>query len=163
MAREGWIRRICETGFNAGHSAVTFLSSNPNAELYSFDYLGHGYSLAAREAVSALFPGRLRVIGGDSAATVPAFAAEHPDHRCDFISVDGGHSYELATADLRNFARMAAERNLVVIDDVECAEHYCEGPKRAWEDVKREGLVREMACYPLDFGKRGFCIGRYEV
>ncbi|KAI9018364.1 hypothetical protein DFJ74DRAFT_708559 [Hyaloraphidium curvatum] len=163
LARERWIRRVCETGFNAGHSAVNFLSSNPDVHLYAFDLLGHNYSQAALEAVSALFPGRLHVTGGDSSVTLPAFAAEHGGGLCDFVSVDGGHWYEAAISDLRNFRKMAAPRNLVVIDDVACGQNYCEGPKLAWEQAKREGLIRELECYSLESGNRGFCIGRYIV
>ena len=52
---------------------------------------------------------------GDSTQTVPEFARAHPDHRCDFIYVDGGHTM----ADLLNLAAMADVEtgNVIMFDD----------------------------------------------
>jgi hypothetical protein len=37
LAKKSNISNICETGFNAGHSAITFLWANPQAHYYGFD------------------------------------------------------------------------------------------------------------------------------
>ena len=61
----------------------------------------------------AVFPGRLQVIVGDSAATVPAFAmAEETAGRdprvCGVVFVDGDHSEEGAYADITNLQALAS-------------------------------------------------------
>ena len=61
------------------------------------------------------FSSRFFVHFGDSTQTVPEFARAHPDHRCDFIYVDGGHTM----ADLLNLAAMADVEtgNVIMFDD----------------------------------------------
>lgn len=50
---------------------------------------------------------RLTVVKGSSLETVPEFAAENPDVKCDLISVDGGHTYDIALKDLENMHLLA--------------------------------------------------------
>jgi hypothetical protein len=42
------IRTVAEVGFNAGHSAVTFLLARPYTVVVSFDSLIHPYSMTVR-------------------------------------------------------------------------------------------------------------------
>jgi len=119
------IRTICETGFNAGHSTALWLTAAPNAHVYSFDLGTHEYFVQAREFINTKFPGRLTVTAGDSSQTVPKFFAEHPEIKCDIISVDGGHSYEIAMADINSFAVAAKECTVLFIDDTNCEPGYC--------------------------------------
>ena len=37
LASQPWVHPVCETSFNAGHSAFNFLTSNPKVVLQSFD------------------------------------------------------------------------------------------------------------------------------
>ncbi|CAN0398196.1 unnamed protein product, partial [Scytosiphon promiscuus] len=64
-------------------------------------------------APQAVFPGRLYLVVGDSAVTVPAYAAEarldgQDPRACDVVFVDGNHSEEGTYADLVNFQAIAS-------------------------------------------------------
>ena len=50
---------------------------------------------------------RLTVVKGSSLETVPEFAADNPDVKCDLISVDGGHTYDVALKDRENMHLLA--------------------------------------------------------
>mmetsp|Transcript_5885 Transcript_5885/g.17669 ORF Transcript_5885/g.17669 Transcript_5885/m.17669 type:complete len:193 (+) Transcript_5885:279-857(+) len=69
---------ICEIGFNAGHSASTFLSAAPNATYYGFDSMDHSYTPNSYSFLSNVFPGRTSMVWGDSIKTVPEFQRTHP-------------------------------------------------------------------------------------
>ena len=51
------IQNICEIGFNAGHSALNWLSSHPTAHVTAFDLGQHQYSAHAVNFLSQYFPG----------------------------------------------------------------------------------------------------------
>lgn len=77
------IRNVCETGFNAGHSAATWLGANPIAHLWSFDLWNHGdaYAKGQYEYLNRLFPSRITITKGDSTQTIPKFFSEPVDDR----------------------------------------------------------------------------------
>ena len=113
---------VCETGFNVGHSAITFMSALPaSASYFGFD-LGQLRGLT-RDAVGLLntsfFPSRVRVAFGKSKRTLPAFVEEQPTLRCDVISIDGDHSDEGMAADWGSLKQLAHSRSLIFTD--ECA------------------------------------------
>ena len=118
LAKAGFVKTVCETGFNAGHSALLFLSTKADIHVYSFDLGSHSYGQPMAALLQKTFPGRLNVTWGDSKVTVPAFAKSHPDIKCDIIIVDGGHNYREAKADLRNLRALAGKNyNILIIDD----------------------------------------------
>lgn len=113
---------VCETGFNVGHSAVTFLSALPDsAQYFGFD-LGQLRRLTWEAAAllnTSFFPGRVHLKYGDSAVTLPQFVRDHPvPFRCDVISIDGHHSTKYMMSDWRAFRQMAHEGSLVFVDDI---------------------------------------------
>jgi hypothetical protein len=129
---------ICEVGFNAGHSASSFLFGSPGARYVGFD-LGHmpspvrpdsiehgkhNYTTACLSLLRAQFaddilPGnntaspelsrKINLVVGDSTQTVPAFAKKHPKFRCDLIHVDGGHFGNIPIWDMKNMAMLSRE------------------------------------------------------
>lgn len=139
---------ICETGFNAGHSALRFLAQS-KATVYEFDLCEHPYSQPAAAYLDGKYPGRLHLTCGDSRTTLPAFRASYPDIRCDLIIVDGGHSFEVATSDLSNLAKMASENALVSVDDTPCSASWCDGPNRAWAEFVAKGCIANESKNPL--------------
>ena len=141
---------------------MTFLSASPRLKMISFDLATHRYASAARDALRSLFPDRIEIINGDSRDTIPAFAKERGE-QCDLLSVDGGHGYDVAVADLANFRALASDRNLVLMDDVACGSHFCKEPQKAWDEAKKRGWVDELGCFPTPDGLRGFCVGRYRT
>jgi len=133
-------KKYCETGFNAGHSALVWLSES-DAQVYEFDLGSHAYGASAESFLQEQFPNRLNVTWGDSTETIPEFSRAHPDIKCDVVVVDGGHSNVVAKADLMNFAKMAAPGHLLVIDDTPCDGGACPGPREEWKALLDEGCV----------------------
>jgi len=128
--------KIAETGFGVGRSAWAFLENNPTCTVTSFDSLltdnGHhddntkAITLAA-EIIAEHFPKRHQLIIGDSKETVP----QNQDD-WDLVFVDGGHDYETAIADLRNFA---SPGRIVVMDDTVYGPVWAEGVVKAWAEA----------------------------
>lgn len=164
MASLPSIRRICETGFNLGHSSFNFLTANPDAVIHSFDLGEHKYAHKMATVISVMFPGRFFVHFGDSRITIPAFVRANPQFQCDMIYVDGGHTYDVARADLLNLAVIANTNidNIIVFDDYPTLKAFSRPFGWAWEDLRRWGIVSEaMRCSFSDKQfQRGFVIGQ---
>ena len=163
MVRMPFVRTVCETGFNAGHSTFTWLSENPHVRVYSFDIGTHKYSRPMAELLSSMFAGRLTLTWGDSKKTLPRFQQQNPDVRCDLIIVDGGHSFEVAQADVNNFRRMANRKNILVLDDYPTPDYDKQlGP--VWEGGKKNKTIKEnFRCNYRRFLpiSHGFTVGQY--
>ena len=171
LARMSNVRRICEIGFNGGHSASLWLWANPEAEIVMFDIWDHDYAplgeqfLLSEEARSLGIvnaASRLHIIKGNSLRTVTQFAAESPKTKCDLLSVDGGHSYNVSLADITHMHNLANPRfNTMLVDDTQCAAHYC--VDAALEEHQRRGTLRKLlstSMAPHD-GSRGISVGTY--
>mmetsp|Transcript_41934 Transcript_41934/g.115658 ORF Transcript_41934/g.115658 Transcript_41934/m.115658 type:complete len:574 (-) Transcript_41934:54-1775(-) len=160
LASHPAVETICEIGFNGGHGTLRWLHSS-KAKVYSFDLGEHDYSRPAASWLQARFPGRLTVTWGDSVETLPEFHARHPDVECDLVFVDGGHSYEVALADLKNFAAMAnPRRHRILMDDT-----HLSGPDGAWRTLLDAGnateLGRSSGSFVEGVGSYGFVIGNF--
>lgn len=158
-AADDSVKTICETGFNAGHSAARFLSQS-KARVYEFDLGDHDYAKTAEAFLTDKFPGRLKVTWGDSTQTLPQFHKENPDIKCDIVIVDGGHLLPVALADLKNFAPMASPRHVLAIDDTPCQEDFCKGPSASWQGLLQQGCIEETGSVSMG-ASRGFKYGRY--
>lgn len=162
LAAQPRVRHVCETGFNLGHSSFNLLTANRRVVVHSFDLGNHEYAHVMAEFMSKQFPGRFFIHFGDSTKTVPEFIRSNPDYRCDLLYVDGGHTYDVALADMMNFASVANVENgaVIVFDDYPSVLFNLKFGV-AWEDIRRWGYVEEsMRCfYPPD-NLRGFTIGR---
>jgi hypothetical protein len=113
------IKTICEIGFNAGHSTIGWLVNNPNAQVLMFDLWGHNYADTAEAFIrnqSHLHPDRMRIIKGSSTATVPVFHHANPGFHCDIISIDGGHTYDIAIVPVFHHANLGFHCDLISID-----------------------------------------------
>ena len=109
-------KHIMEIGFNAGHSCLLFLLSNPTSKIVLFDINQHEYTKPCFEYLNNEFPNRMTFIAGDSIETVPKFAQEYPYLKFDLIHIDGGHYLDIVEQDLKN-ARLVAGNNHVIISD----------------------------------------------
>lgn len=152
VAKQSWIKTVCEIGFAAGHSTIIYLESNPNIKVYSFDDFGKphiaNYSL---NYITARYPGRLLLTKGDSTQTVPQFARQNPHIKCDLISVDGAHDGQYPWKDLVNMRKMAASRNVVLADDyleVKDLPHpnvkYFKAVNDAWQKAGEVEMIRTI-------------------
>lgn len=141
-----------EIGFNAGHSADTFLRYNPDLRLTSFDLGDHPYVRTAKEYIDKTYPNRHTLILGNSTETVPLFSGKF-----DLIFIDGGHDYETAKADISNCMKLADKDTLVIIDDTiytrKWEAQWTIDPTRAWVDRLCHGTIRGL-------GRSEYCPGR---
>jgi hypothetical protein len=145
--------RVVQTGLGLGWSAWAFLAGNASCSLVSFDL---GCHLAIGQVTAVLdreFPGRHALIVGDSKISVPRNA--HRFEGATIAFVDGGHDYETATADLRNFAKAG---RVVVIDDYVEAP-WAAGVARAWDEAVDRELIEETGVYRD--GAHGWAAGVY--
>ena len=136
---------IMEIGFNAGHSANTFLSHSL-AHLTSFDLNVRDSVSYAKEYIDKKYPGRHALILGDSTETIPKFIEENPTCKFDLIFIDGGHTFEIAMADLENCKKLAHDKTIVVVDDVvlrlDLQMEWSMGPSKAWAEAIMHQMVR---------------------
>ena len=161
-------KTFCETGFQAGHSALAILRAHPAAIVHSFD-LDHPSKRIVAECLNATWGGRLHMHWGDSRQTLP----KAPAIRCDTVFVDGGHEDDIPELDLFNFRRLATLNTTLIVDDVNCERvDYCTTPHRALADAERRGEVAiehrfaakvDLAAFRPGFDSytRGFSVGGF--
>lgn len=156
---------ICQTGFNYGTSAYAFLCST-KARLISWDLGEHPYVEVADRLLQADFPDRHQLVLGDSRKTLQAAALGsgplQREERCDAIFVDGGHDEKVTTADLENFAKLAAPGALLVVDDCHSDWQGFSSVNAAFTDFVKKGKATEISVLGPKFAfHRSVCVARY--
>lgn len=138
---------VMEIGFNAGNSAEVFLQNNKNLTLTSFDIGEHQYVTVAKSYIDEKYPGRHTLILGDSTVTVSAFSKNN-DTKFDVIFIDGGHSYDVAKADMENCFKLSNKDTVVIFDDVvdivSMQDSWNIGPTKVWNEFKKENRIIEI-------------------
>ena len=156
------IKRVMEIGFNGGHSAELFLSSNPNVELVSFDIGHHDYLKHGKEFIDNKFPNRHTLIIGNSLQSVPEYS--NTEKPFDVIFIDGGHDYPIAYGDILNCKNLAHTDTIVIMDDTIKNQNWLRGwnygPNRAWADCITNKIIEEIGSEDYEPG-RGHSWGRY--
>jgi len=146
IARVTEARTIVEIGFNVGFSSIAFLESGPDVTVVSFELdRRHGVELA-KQFVDERYPGRHELIIGNSVETVPAYA-ESKAGTFDLAFVDGGHEYEVATADIRNTCRLVRPGGIVVVDDLTPWYTWGAGPSQAWQEAIDDNLIDPLESF----------------
>jgi len=131
---------LCVTGFNAGHSSFNYLTARRDIHVNSFDIGSHAYTRPMISYLQRKFPGRLNVTLGDSRTTLLQYLQSTRPLTCDMILVDGGHSVEVALADIRNFALLTSQsHNVMIVDDMHETTVVA-----AWKIALRSGIVQEI-------------------
>ena len=159
------IINVMEIGFNAGHSAELFLSSNKNINLVSFD-IGAGECVnLGKKFIDTTYPGRHTLIIGDSLNTIPKYIKEE-NKKFDIIFIDGGHDYNVAKSDLFNCKELAHNKTIVILDDTmnnnDWIRYWNKGPNRAWKEAKEMNIIKEIDS--IDFNKKhGISWGYYNL
>ncbi len=162
LAKLTFVKQICEIGFNAGHSAFTWLSANNKTNLLSFDLGIHKYVRPMVKYIKQKFKDRLKIYYGHSGMSVP-FASKEFRHKCDLLIIDGGHDFNTAKLDLLQMKFLAnTKHNLIILDDFP-AERNKDSVGKAWIEVIQEGLIRSLLECALDSDgqSRGLSIGTY--
>jgi hypothetical protein len=151
------VETVCEIGFNAGHSMMNALLAREGIQVLSFDLGEHWdtYSKFSYQLFQKSFPNQTTIILGDSTKTVPQFIRERPDQKCNVIFVDGGHTHEIAAADIFNMAPLANRTfHRLIVDDTDNND-----VRGAWEEAVSNGFVQETGmlhsnyclAYDLDY------------
>ena len=116
-----------------------------------------------------MFPGRIGVALGDSRHTIKPYFDEK-NVRCNIISIDGEHSYDGVSSDLRLLGPHLPENGLVLLDDCvrnetilgakfpaeiykAFSEHLTAHPQRLQPMMRVENHLG-----PRHGGSRGFCV-----
>lgn len=131
---------IAEVGFNVGFSSIAFLDASPHTRVVSFELDRRRAVELAKEFIDERYPGRHELVIGNSVDTVPGYAQENAG-RFDLVFVDGGHEYEIASADVHNACRIAKPGALIVMDDLVPWYPWGLGPHQAWREATEGGLV----------------------
>ncbi len=167
LAKAPFVRTVCETGFNAGHSTFTWLKANPNTHVYSFDIGRHSYGQRMAKYIHEVFPGRFNITWGNSIKTLPAFRKAHPEILCDLISIDGGHTYNVCKSDFENFKKMSRPKSIIVLDnypDNRGRGRWMKSLGDVWEGAKRNGEIIEIfQCNYWPKKSQGFSVGLMNV
>ena len=158
FCRLSFVKTVCETGFNAGHSSLLWLLANPNVKVYSFDLNRYECTEPMANYMKNRFPDRFTITFGDSTETLPKFRREHPDIKCDMMIIDGGHTVEVASADFENFYQMSNKKNIVFYDNHPDLYDL----RQSWEVLKLRGkLYQYFRCQYLGLKGHGFTFGRF--
>jgi len=114
--------RICEIGFNAGHSALLFLLGKEKTaiDFTIFDIGHHPYTKRCLEYLGCKFDNvQFEYIEGDSTATMEEWIEKNK--MCigtyDLIHVDGGHSEYCIINDMKNADILVKINGILIIDD----------------------------------------------
>lgn len=167
LINEPGIKNVMEIGFNAGHSAEIFLSSNSDISLTSFDLGDHHYVKIGKEFIDKNYPNRHTLILGDSNITVPEFINNNPNTKFDLIFIDGGHEYTTAINDIINCKNLAHSNTIVIMDDTifvnkEFVANWNIGPTRAWTDAINSKYIISKGHEEYDL-YRGNSWGKYNL
>ena len=110
--------RICEIGFNAGHSLLLMIENNPTADYVIFDLCNHRYTIPCLTYIAEQYPNtKIGFIAGDSSISMPNYIKENPNLKFDFIHIDGGHNLENVINDYNNSYSLIKEGGLTLFDD----------------------------------------------
>ena len=163
------LHKCLQIGFGAGHSTYLYLNIAPTINLYTFEIfmLGPYQERSAEFIKNSQHGSRWTVIRGDSNVTVRAFAAEHPEFKCDILHIDGNHDTAYALEDFRNSKPLSRPDTVVLIDDVDDAH-----VKTAMEQAEKESIIHKPECIEaqpatdprfasLDSFKKTFCFTTY--
>ena len=161
---------VCELGFNAGHSALLFLESLPQARVYSFDLCDGPWTLRNADRMAALYPDRFELIIGDSADTVPAFLSRGIE--CDVVFVDGSKEAPHRRKDMALFRSFARKDAVVFLDEISSAACMrgtspCEGDYAAISEMYlslvRDGQLYILDCVDTVTPNDSFCSARFHA
>jgi len=119
-------KKICEIGFNAGHSAMLLLlSSTADTSLTIFDIDHHKYTRPCLDyLVSAFRYVSFEYNAGDSTVAMPEWIASNSAHigSFDLVHVDGGHTEACATSDMKYADILLRPSGIMVIDDTDAPQ-----------------------------------------
>ena len=114
--------RICEIGFNAGHSTMLLLlgRNTTSLDFTIFDIGHHNYTKPCIEYIKNNFSHiNFEYIEGDSIKTMPKWINNNKNliWTYDVVHVDGGHMDECISNDMKNADLLVRNNGIIIIDD----------------------------------------------
>ena len=119
--------RICEIGFNAGHSSMLLLLGRNQDPLNFtiFDIGHHRYTAPCFDYIRQAFSHvQFEYVEGDSTITMPEWINARPEMKeaYDLVHVDGGHSEYCASNDMKNADILLKIGGTMIIDDTDAPQ-----------------------------------------
>lgn len=118
-------KKVCEIGFNAGHSALLLLLSREysvNLEFLIFDICRHKYTEPCLEYIKKEFSDvKFEIVGGNSIIKIPEWIKQNSEQSGSFdvVHVDGGHSEDCIKNDFENADKLVKKGGIIIIDDTD--------------------------------------------
>lgn len=113
--------KICEIGFNAGHSTMLMLLGNQCPLNFTiFDIGHHAYTIPCLEYIASQFKNVIfEYVEGDSSITMPKWIQENIEKigTYDVVHIDGGHFENMISNDIKNADILVKKDGLLIIDD----------------------------------------------
>jgi len=112
--------KICEIGFNAGHSAMLLLLGRDTTPLdfTIFDIGQHSYVRPCLDFMKSTFPHvKFTYVEGDSTQTMPGWIRANHVGLFDVVHVDGGHSEHCISHDMKNANLLVKNGGILIVDD----------------------------------------------
>lgn len=116
------VTKICEIGFNAGHSAMLLLLGHDKSplEFTIFDLDYHSYTIDCLKYIASEFRHvNINFIRGDSTVTMPVWIEKNKEiiGAYDVIHIDGCHLEEYITSDIKYADILLKVNGILIIDD----------------------------------------------
>jgi hypothetical protein len=117
------VTKMCEIGFNAGHSTMLLLLGRDKTsplDFTIFDIGHHRYTKPCLNYINSKFSNiNFEYIEGDSTLTMPKWIKDNQMHigLYDVVHVDGGHSEHCISNDMKNADVLVKRGGIVIIDD----------------------------------------------
>jgi hypothetical protein len=116
------ITKMCEIGFNAGHSTMLLLLGRDKTPLdfTIFDIGHHSYTKPCLNYIKSKFSHiNFEYIEGDSTVSMPKWIAVNNTHigLYDVVHVDGGHTEHCISNDMKNADILVKNGGIIIIDD----------------------------------------------
>jgi len=118
------LTKICEIGFNAGHSCMLLLLGRDKTPLdfTIFDIGHHPYTKPCLGYIKSHFQHiNFEYIEGDSIISMPKWIEANKTYigLYDVVHVDGGHSKECISNDIKHADILVKKGGIVIIDDTD--------------------------------------------
>eukprot|EP00931_Biecheleriopsis_adriatica_P070898 TRINITY_DN44735_c0_g1_i1.p1 TRINITY_DN44735_c0_g1~~TRINITY_DN44735_c0_g1_i1.p1 ORF type:complete len:323 (+),score=55.53 TRINITY_DN44735_c0_g1_i1:46-1014(+) len=151
--------KMCQIGFNAGHSAVALLDQAPEGSvLLSLDLCRHAYTRPLEKTVSRLAAERGQthiLLEGDSAEMLPRF--RHIEF--DLLFIDGNHAYEAVKLDFLLCLQMARPDAVVLLNHVFTDMMESAGPSQVWLEAMEDQSAQQLGWHSC-CSRHGIAIAR---
>ena len=148
-------KAVLEIGFNAGNSALIFLTANPNITFYAVDIMSHSYVKPCIQYLNSIFNNRIILLEGSSLDVLPKIDRKLGDD-ISLYHIDGWHVLEGIQADLKNCYELSKNGAFIIADDTntECIKNEYDLYVKTNKIKNRSDLVIEIPLYwPHEIGQ----------